>query len=144
MPSEPPVTSRHFSATENTSCENASVSIRNGMPPVRTQKKPISAAPAPATRTPATKPIQALTPNMRPQHGDRVGAEAEERRVTERHQPGEAEQQVEAHGEDRKDVDLGDQRARVVRTAERQRQQSEQRDQPAARVLYRRRRADGR
>ena len=44
MPSEPPVTSRHFSATENTSCEKASVSIRNGMPPVRTQKKPMTSA----------------------------------------------------------------------------------------------------
>ena len=66
MPSEPPVTSRHFSATEKTSCEKASVSIRNGMPPVRTQKKPIRAAPAAATTTPAATPSQALSPNCAP------------------------------------------------------------------------------
>ena len=42
-PSEPPVTSRHFNATEKTSCENASVSIRKVTPPVRTQNQPIRA-----------------------------------------------------------------------------------------------------
>ena len=66
MPSLPPVTSRHFSATENTSCEKASVSMRKGMPLVRTQKKPISAAPAAATATPAASPSQAFTPNSVP------------------------------------------------------------------------------
>ena len=66
MPSLPPVTSRHFSATENTSWEKASVSMRNGMPLVRTQKKPITAAPAAATATPAASASQAFTPNSVP------------------------------------------------------------------------------
>ena len=43
---------------------------------------------------------------MRAEDGHRIGAEPEEGGVPERHQPGEAEQQVEAHGEDREDEDL--------------------------------------
>jgi len=65
-PSEPPVTSRHFKAIENTSCENASVSIRKGTPPVRTQNQPISPAAAAASAIPAVTPSQASIPNCVP------------------------------------------------------------------------------
>ena len=78
---------------------------------------------------PASDAEPGVEAELRAEHGDRIGAQAEEGGVAERHQPGEAEQQVEAHGEDREDEDLGDQRARIVGQQERQRQQHEQRDE---------------
>ena len=120
MPSEPPVTSRHFSATENTSCEKASVSIRNGMPPVRTQKKPIiggAGAGDDDTRGDAEPGIET---ELHAENRDRIGAEPEKGGVAERHQASEAEKEIKTHGENREDEDLRHQRARIVADEERQ------------------------
>src|ERR1700692_811382 len=43
---------------------------------------------------------------LRAEHGDRISAQSEESGVAERHQTGETEQEIEAHGEDREDKDL--------------------------------------
>ena len=114
MPSDPPVTSRHFSATENTSWEKASVSMRKGMPAIRTQKNPITAAPPAARATPRHDADPGIDAELRAEHGDCISAQAEKRRVAERHQAGEAKEQIEAHGEDRENEYLGDQRARII------------------------------
>ena len=113
------------------------------MPPVRTQKKPISAAPPPARITPASEPDPGVDAEHRSEHGDAVGAEPEECGVPKRHQPGEAQQQIETHGEDRENVDLGDQRTRVIRDEKRKHQHRGERDQARGAGLQRRRRADG-
>ena len=74
------------------------------------------------------QPEPGVETELRPQHGDRIRAQAEKAGVTERHQSGEAKQEVEAHGEDCENEDLGNQRARVVGKRKRQREQNEQRD----------------
>ena len=79
---------------------------------------------------PGHEPEPGVHAEQRSQDRHRIGAQAEEGGMAERHQSGEAEQQVEAHGEDREDVDFGDQRARIVRDQEREDEHRQDHEQP--------------
>ena len=96
------------------------------MPPVRTQKKPINAAPQPAMATPAASPSHGIDAELCTEDGNRIGAKAEECRMAKGQKPGEADEQIEAHGEDRENEDLRHQRTRIVGQQKRQHKQHQQ------------------
>ena len=87
MPSEPPVTSRHLSATENTSCEKASVSIRNGMPAGAHAEEADDERAEPGRDHAGDDAEPSIEAEECAQHRDRIGAETEKRGMAERHQP---------------------------------------------------------
>ncbi len=102
----PPVTVRHLIDSENSSCANAIVSIRkvcrsaNGEEPDH-RRDGCGYHDADQKADPPDQP------NLLPEDHDRIGRDAEERRVTERQQPRVTDEEVEAHREDREDQHFG-------------------------------------
>ena len=92
-----------------------------------------AAASAAETTMPATKPIQPDTPEVHAEDHHRVRRRAEERRVTERQQSRVADQEVEAHREDREHQHLGREARRVAAGQRHEREHDDQRE-PRERV----------
>ena len=81
---------------------SASVIIRKYTPVARSATSPKIAATAAASSTPTTSVVQNPAPYRVARMPDAVGAEPEIGRVAERGQPGVAEDDVQAHGENRR------------------------------------------
>ena len=103
IPSEPPVRSRHLNATEKTSCAECERQHQERNAGGSNAEKADDQRREPREQHSGHNAEPRIEAEQRAEDCDRVGAAAEKRGMTERHQPGEAKQKIKAHGKDGED-----------------------------------------